>query len=1211
MARNYDDQETIRQYLLRELDDEHQQRIEKRLITEEDLFEELDIVEDELIDDYLAEKLSDDERKRFERGFLVTPDRNQKLRFARALRRHISTATPQTTILKPSRLPLRTIGRHTFLTSPLAKAAVLLIIVGLGFAVWRGFFYQSDVDKGLLALNAAYRQQRPLETRITQFEYARFVTTRGPGSNNFNEADLQRAEFTLLGALKNKPTPAVHHALGKVYLAKREFVRAIEQFEAALKDDPGNAQVYADLGAALLEKGKAEIEKAQSDKGGETSGKGLEDITRSLESLKKSLELNPNLLEAHFNRALAYEANGLSGPAEADWKEYLKKDSSSPWADEARQKLKLIEERRNKTSEIRTKAFESFLNAHSADDENRTWELIGQSHTSAGNAIVNSLVDNRLTQTAQGEDQEANKTLQVLSSVGGLMIRRGEDRYVSKLVSSYRSIPPAKRAILAEARREMEKGYQLFIISRFNEAILAYVKAKELFDSVGDNPEATFASYRIGHCYVLQPNSKKAQEIFEALFVTAGQQQFQWLLAQSLYQLANIQISLSEYSKAIDYSNQALKLAEKLNDANGVVKSLIQLADEYRSLNNRNRSFSFLERSLIALNTDSLEPMQAWQSYIGISLNLTSFGFASAALEFQKEALRLAIEMARPLIKSRSHQFLGLTYSSLKMYDEAISHVQQAIEIGRALKDEPNGMEMIANASVQLGDIYRQLGKHPEAIAAYDLSLDSYGRLNFPYFACSAHKGKLLSYISQGDDKSTEQEIKTVLAFFKQYREKITEQSQRNTFFDAQQYIYDLAMDHEYSRRKNFQQAFDYSEESRGRTLRDFIQGGRQFVDTGSILKSTSLSSSEPITFSEIQPKVPGDTTIVQYAVLSDKLLIWVVTQDEELVTEKSSIDTKDLTEKIRAYRNAIEGNENLTEAEISEQGKELFRILIEPVERFLTKTNLCVVPDKALHYLPFAALVSPKTGHYLFQDHRLKLAPSSSLFLDFSRIAQSRDLNADERLLSVGNPNFDRTEFPTLPGLPAAAREAEDIAQYYDRRTSRVLVRNDATRKQVEKEAPRAEVIHFAAHYVADDQSEMLSKLVLAVDRRASAARDVSALQVSDIYKMNLPRTRLVVLSACQTGVERQYQGEGAIGLARPFLAKGVPLVVASLWPVDSEATAELMIRFHRYRRQGHRPSAEALQLAQIDMLNSENPTYRKPYTWASFVAIGGDTKF
>ena len=80
-----EDQNEIKQYLLGTLPEEAQQRMEKRLLTEADFLEELLSGEDELTDLYINEALSDEDRDRFERHFLSTPERHQKLRFARAL----------------------------------------------------------------------------------------------------------------------------------------------------------------------------------------------------------------------------------------------------------------------------------------------------------------------------------------------------------------------------------------------------------------------------------------------------------------------------------------------------------------------------------------------------------------------------------------------------------------------------------------------------------------------------------------------------------------------------------------------------------------------------------------------------------------------------------------------------------------------------------------------------------------------------------------------------------------------------------------------------------------------------------------------------------------------------------------------------------------------------------------------------------------------
>jgi CHAT domain-containing protein len=140
-----------------------------------------------------------------------------------------------------------------------------------------------------------------------------------------------------------------------------------------------------------------------------------------------------------------------------------------------------------------------------------------------------------------------------------------------------------------------------------------------------------------------------------------------------------------------------------------------------------------------------------------------------------------------------------------------------------------------------------------------------------------------------------------------------------------------------------------------------------------------------------------------------------------------------------------------------------------------------------------------------------------------------------------------------------------------------------------------------------------MTSALLLsqAGSRAGASHEDDGLLQAYEIYAMKLRRTRLAVLSACETGLERSYQGEGAIGIARSFLSAQVPIVVASLWPVDSDATAPLMIKFHEYRSTHGLSSAEALRRAQRDMLSAADDRLHQPYAWAGFVVYGGHASF
>lgn len=1163
--------------------------MEVRLLTEAGYAEELDIVTDELIDQYVEGELTAADQERFEHYFLQSSERQDKLKFALALKKRKSELTAGKRASK---------GGLTFY---LPIAASVLIVAGLGFGIWRTFFYQPDHNKGLIALQTAFREQRPIESRISGFDYA--PTQRG-GPERIDYLQRDRAASLLLNAVSDNPNTATHHALGKYYLAERQFDKAIDQFEAALRLGPDDAQVHSDLGAALLEKGKLHTSEPEQ-------GKGIEEFARSLEHLNKALELNGSLLEALFNRALLYQYMALPRQAEGDWQKYLEKDTKSQWADEARQRLRMLAQQKTQTSLDEKQSLQNFFYAYELKDDRRAWEIISRNYTSVGNTITNSLLDSYLELDGRGESAAARSNLQALAYVGQLENQKSGDRYTSDLADFYARTDSAQRRALAHAREQMRKSYDLFIRSKVNEALSYYTLAKQTFDEAGNECESDFVEYRMGHCYLFQPDFKKSDEIFRQLLATFERKSYKWLLSQTLQRTASIRLNFNEYSESIDYAHRALKMSEQIQDTNGILNNLIALADQYDSLNNERQSLSFLQRGLVLANDSSVPPPQAWALFTAIAFNLNSLGLHRAALEYQKEALLIALEMDRPLIISRSYDYLGLTYGSLKNYDDALKNIELAFKAVSGLSGERTGLEMMANSSLHAGDIYRQRGDYDRAVEAYDRSLLIYGELGSTYFTYPAHKGKLLSYIAKGDDGSVEEELQTVLGLFEQYRSKLTAENQRNTFFDVEQSIYDLAMDFAQSRRHNPEQAFEYSELSRARTLYDAIRQGAQVSERedGPDLRLPSVSA--PLTVLEIQQRMPEQAQIIQYAALENQLLIWVVTRTK-ISTQKVEISSSALSEKVRGYLQGVNRPSANPDAETGQAAKNLHDILIRPVEPLLDPAKLiCIVPDKILHYLPFSALISASTGRSLVEDFRLEFSPSSTIFVDCTEQARRRAGPIEETLLSVGDPNFDRSAFPSLLPLSSASREAEAITAYY--KTSRLLLGDDAREGAITREIVQSNVAHFSLHYVIDARSSMLSKLVLASEpNRAARSEDADGVwQAREIYKMRLPRTRLVILSACQTGIEQQYRGEGAISIVRPFIAIGVPVVVASLWPVDSDGTERLMVSFHRHRTRDHLSTAEALRRAQLELLHSGDPRYRQPYYWAAFTATGGYTEY
>lgn len=1205
MRRKHRERNALRRYLLGHLSPSEQQSVEIRLLREEDLCEELEFVEDELLDDYFLDELSPKERHGFQETFLAHPERKRKLEASQALRRYLDAAPP-IKAKPPGRLEsLRRWLSQSFFSRPTLGVVSLLLTVVVGFGIWRGVFYRSNLEKGLIALNDAYSEERPTEARISDLKHARFIRTRGATPKPLDESERRRAEVFLLDAFDENRNADSYHALGRLYLLQKQTDKAIDYLDQARQADPNDPRIYADLGAAYLEKGKPELESNATDQPPE--GKGLADLGRSLDYLQQALQLDPNLLEALFNRALVHQYQKLYNLAESDWRAYLEKDSTSPWAAEAQQNLRDVEENKIVGANNTSEPLENFLHAYRARDDDTAWDIVRRKQGPTGNEVTRALLDRFL---ADNPNQQSTEYLEALNYLGQLEIRRTQDSFTSDLWKVYAGAAPQTTRLLAEARARVLKGYELLSQSRIGEANELFGSALTAFEKSGNRPEALAADIAIAHGAVVQPDLAKAHELLARIIPNCEARQYKRLLAQALFHRAHLNTNVNNYSQAISDGNRALHIFQEMNDVTGTLNALLQMAGLNLFLNDTEMSFSYLKRALDLTDKNEPQPNQMWGLHVAVSLNLSALKLYRPALDYQNEALQLVLSNRNgALYRSRSYQFIGITYASLRRFDLAVENLRLAYDEGKLLAAERNGRNMMAHASLKLGDVYRSLDDPANALRAYDESMRLYEELGFHHYEYAARKGRFLSYLAQNNDALAASELQIILNLFDEYREKILEERKKNFFFDREQDTYDLAIDFTYSRLGNASRAFDYSEFSRARNLRDLMQHGAEVMQTdGGLDLRTSQNSgpknSAPLTATQVKDNLPEKLQLVQFAVLENKLLIWHITRNH---ISGTSVPIES-TQLAALVETALKQIRQRDQSGATASLRKLYGLILEPIkEKLDSSLVLCIVPDKVLHYVPFGALVSNEQGRFLSQDFRLLVSPSASILVESTNNALAQSALKQERLLAVGDPAFDRRTNPGFTTLPDAQREVEAFAKSYDSRN--VLVTRQATLTTIMAELPKAQVAHFAAHYQIDRRSSLLSRLLLAPDGEGRTDADSSSLRAADIYRMNLQQLKLVVLAACDTGIEQQFGGEGPISFARSFLVAGVPVVVASLWPVDSDATAELMIAFHRYRKQSHANVTEALMLAQQEMLAKEK--YRDPYYWAGFIVVGGYSEF
>jgi CHAT domain-containing protein len=190
-----------------------------------------------------------------------------------------------------------------------------------------------------------------------------------------------------------------------------------------------------------------------------------------------------------------------------------------------------------------------------------------------------------------------------------------------------------------------------------------------------------------------------------------------------------------------------------------------------------------------------------------------------------------------------------------------------------------------------------------------------------------------------------------------------------------------------------------------------------------------------------------------------------------------------------------------------------------------------------------------------------------------------------------------------SLDRLDYSGKEAEEILALVPENQRLQALGFDASRATATSpDLAQYRMVHFATHgCVKKDQPE-LSSVVLSLFDKNGAETD-GFLRLHDIFNLNLP-AELVVLSACETGLGKDVQGEGLIGLTRGFMYAGAKRVAVSLWNVNDTATAQLMKRYYQQMLEKGLNPVAAMRAAQLEMWKTEQ--WKAPYYWASFVVQG-----
>jgi len=1019
----------------------------------------------------------------------------------------------------------------------------------------------------LTDLVKAVGSQRTIEPRLAGgFAYgdlAQASTSRsGKGVETTTSPDIRIAAARLEKLAHDNHRPQVLGAFGVALLVVGQSNGAIDSLEEASQQSPHDSLLLTNLAAAYLVRAK--------------DGARLDDVARAVSAAQRATGGSPTLAEARFNLALAIEALSLREESRKAWHEYLKVDSASAWAAEARRHLDQLSTDRwsRRWDDEKRQIVDAVASTNSAGLQ----PLVDRFPDTAYEYAEDELLPAWASACVEGHADAANEAFRRGRAIGDALAAGTGDRMIADAFAAIeRQSNMTRRLDLARAHRTFSAARELYRQDKFQHSVDPFSDAGAIFDRTG-SAFAEWTTYYLATAAYYRGSLADAISPLDSLIAIADRGRHLSVLGRALRLRGlinslrgNVVRSLDDYERALSAFDRA-HATEELASIHSVIAQRLEAVGDARS------AWGHRQESLARLASVRRDPYTLLLSTGSLAKRQ---GFLHAALAFQTEALAAATTLERAidvvqarLDRSDVHHLLG--------YDElANADVDEAARWAGRIPDAGAARRAAAEAELAKGEL--------TDVAAPARALDSLSR-SLEYFRASGMDQRLArvyraigrAQVSAGHPEQAEESYLKGIDILERQRALLPSGGLRLGYFDMPWNLFDDVIGLLSDQESGSSRALVFAERARARDLLEASQGPIPIAP----LEPTALAA-----------ELKAGTALVYFASLPDRLLAWVFSAGR-IEFFKQSIRAADLDTSVARYRLAISRHESAEADTLSER---LFERVIAPLERVLPSNGTIVfVPDGALHTVPFGALRNPRTKRYLIEDRAVAIAPSAAMFMRASdRLRHLPELR-NGSVLVVGNPRLDAADASGLSDLAGAEAEAADISKQYS--TAMVLTGQRATKSAFLNAAGNYAVVHFAGHAIANDGYPLLSRLLFARDEPGQSG----VLFTNELHEMRLDRTSLVVLAACQTLAGSVKKGEGAIGLARPFLARGVPTVVATLWDIDDRASRAFFQAFYAALRAGNEP-VDALRTAQLSLLRNADQGLRAVSAWAGFVSNGG----
>lgn len=937
------------------------------------------------------------------------------------------------------------------------------------------------------------------------------------------------------------------------------------------------------------------------------------DFLRAFEAAEQAVVAGPDLPAPRFNRALIQESLGLSSAAMASWDE-VRKDASVDWAAEAREHRTGLARGRGQDAMAQWRASERRLPA-SLRARNRA--EVARWIAPFPSRAERYLEEELLPRWAESPSPE---TLQAAQLFAEEWSRLTSDRFALDVVSAIAQSSP-------KSTDALRKGHLAFRDARLAEqaiepdkAAAAYtVAAQEL--TRGGSPLRSLAEIGLA----VQTSFGPDPELFARGLATLDRVEQDARTSDYASVLARIAATRAfflefqgRFVEALTELDAAQREYTRVGDAGGVAATRGNRSSVLVAVGQPERAWSEAWQALRSL--PHIVELQARHRLLGETAGAAlALDHPRIALLYQNAALRLIqndiastppenLRRIRWLQKNLSVALRHRAAIELRLHHDAnaSSDLDEAMRLSKNESDA--NLRRLMSARIEEVRGQELLGSDAAGAAqAFTRSLDLAAVDEYHTFRAALLAQRADAQRRAGRAADAESDLRAALAELRTeeklvlaHREQGSGEDIWSSYFSRAQETYRLLI-RQLVEEHRAEEAFLYAEKARAFEPLDLIRR----LDALPPAFRRLYDEREALDLPRMRATLPPGTFVIEYCILEDRAYTWVLSRDSFTVLTQN-VRRADVDRWTAALQNAA----SKRQPAVFEAG------LLAPYDRLISQPlaairgmphgtqpeRLVIVPDGAMHGLPFSALRDPATRRYLLQEAPVEIAGSTALYLFSLLQDQAQPVIANPSIFLLGDPRFSE-RLPLTRGLsrlPYARQEVERIRDLYGAHAE-VRIDADATETEFLRAARQSTILHLAAHGVVNAQAPSRSLLLLAPSSTQDGVLDAEEL----LTQLKLDQTKLVVLSTCSSAGGLPVGPEGVAPLVRPLIAAGVPAVIGSLWDVQDATAEELLVSFHRHYRQGS-DAAVAMQTAQLELLRNKNPGLRSVFAWAPFQVIG-----